>query len=95
MSSRYQGGYFGSNDSVPSDRPYIPETSIPPMPSRRNPVLLQNNNRLKKMYLKDERIYLSDSDFSEEEEDIEFPYNTTVSKHNKNGVLDNIMGIKR
>jgi len=95
MSSRYQGGYFGSDESIPSERPSIPESSIPPMPSRRNPILLQNNNRLKKMYLKDERVYLSDSDFSEEEEDIEFPYNTTVSKYNKTGIMDNIMGKKK
>jgi len=93
MSSRH-GGYFNESD-VPSDRPHLSESSIPPMPSRRNPVNLQHNNRLKKMYLKDEHVYLSDSDFSDEEEDIQFPYNTTTSKHHKNGVLDNFIGKKK
>lgn len=90
MSSR-QGGYFSEGDETP----YISESSIPPMPSRRNPINLQKNNRLKKMYLKDEHVYLSDSDFSEEEEDIQFPYNTTTSKYHKNGVLDNFIGKKK
>lgn len=84
-------GYF--DDA--SERPSIPESSIPPMPSSDNPVFLRKNNRLKKMYLKDEHVYLSDSDFSDEEEDIQFPYNTTVSKHHKNGVLDNFVGKKK
>jgi len=87
-----QGGYFSESGD---DTPYISEASIPPMPSARNPIFLQRNNRLKKMYLKDEHVYLSDSDFSEEEEDIQFPYNTTTSKHHKNGVLDNFIGKKR
>jgi len=93
MSSRH-GGYFSESD-VPSGRPHISESSIPPMPSHRNPINLQNNSRLKKMYLKDEHVYLSDSDFSEEEEEIQFPYNTTTSKYHKNGVLDNFIGKKK
>jgi hypothetical protein len=93
MSPR-QGGYF-SDGNVTNDRPYIPESSIPPMPSARNPINLTHNDRLKKMYLKDEHIYLSDSEFSDEEEDIQFPYNTTTSKHHKNGVLDNFIGKKK
>ncbi|KAG4088000.1 hypothetical protein H8356DRAFT_74014 [Neocallimastix lanati (nom. inval.)] len=78
-----------------NETPYIPESSIPPMPSSSNPIHLHKNDRLKKMYLKDDHVYLSDSDFSDEEEDIEFPYNTTISKHHKNGVLDNFIGKKK
>jgi len=78
-----------------NETPYIPESSIPPMPTPNNPIHLRRNDRLKKMYLKNEHVYLSDSDFSDEEEDIEFPYNTTVSKHHKNGVLDNFVGKKK
>jgi len=93
MSYRH-GGYFSEGD-LPNERPYIPNSSIPPMPSSRNPIHLRNNNRLKKMYLKDDHIYLSDSEFSAEEEDIQFPYNTTASKHHKNGILDNFVGKKK
>ncbi|ORX75580.1 hypothetical protein BCR32DRAFT_91115 [Anaeromyces robustus] len=87
--------YFGNAASAQNERPYIPESSIPPMPSANRPINLRRNNRLKKMYLKDDHVYLSDSDFSDEEEDIQFPYNTTVSKHHKNGVLDNFVGKKK
>jgi len=84
--------YFGNAEN---ERPYIPESTIPPMPSANRPINLRRNNRLKKMYLKDDHVYLSDSDFSDEEEDIQFPYNTTVSKHHKNGILDNFVGKKK
>jgi len=87
--------YFGNVASAQDERPYIPESSIPPMPSANHTINLRRNNRLKKMYLKDDHVYLSDSDFSEEEEDIQFPYNTTVSKHHKNGILDNFVGKKK
>ncbi|KAG4104782.1 hypothetical protein H8356DRAFT_1028670 [Neocallimastix lanati (nom. inval.)] len=90
-SNRRNNEYFSSANEAP----YIPESSIPPMPSANHPIHLRRNNRLKKMYLKDEHVYLSDSDFSEEEEDIQFPYNTTTSKYHKNGVLDNFVGKKK
>jgi len=94
---KFQGNYFGSSSDseLPSERPTISESSIPPMPSRRNPITLQGSNRLKKMYLKDDHVYLSDSDFSDDDDDIQFPYNTTTSKYYKNGVLDNIVGKKK
>ncbi|ORX59954.1 hypothetical protein BCR36DRAFT_342116 [Piromyces finnis] len=89
-----QSGYFSEGD-IPNDRPFISDSSVPPMPSNRNPINLQNNNRLKKIYLKDDHVYLSDSDFSDDDENIQFPYNTTVSKYHKNGVLDNFIGKKK
>jgi len=89
--NRRNYNYFGD---LPDERPSIPESSVPPMRTR-NTISLRNNNRLKKMYLKDDHVYLSDSDFSDEEEEIQFPYNTTVSKYHKNGVIDNIIGKKK
>lgn len=83
-----------NDDLIPNEKPFIPNSSIPPMPSQKNPIHVRYNSRLKKMYIKEDHICVSDSDFSDTDSDIEFPFNTH-GKSNENGLLNNIIGKKK